>query len=720
MGLLRVIDIAAQVASALSAAHDSGIVHRDIKPENIMVRKDGLVKVLDFGLAKLVESEWLAESVARDAPTQALTQTIAGRVLGTVTYMSPEQTRGSNVDQRSDIWSLGVVLYEMIAGTTPFIGDTQSDVIAAILKTDPKPLAHYSADAPPELERIVMRMQGTHDVLFSLRELKQELEIRARVGSLGHVTERADMKAHSDPKSRILPVHSEAAAAEQASTRPSGGSVEFLLSQIKLRKKSFTLVIFMLLTGLVAAVYFTRPAPATPINSLAVLPFSNEGGDQNLEYLSDGLSESLINRLSQSSQLKLIARTSSFKYKGKQVDPQEVARTLGVQALLMGRLLQRGDDLQVKVELVDTRTMTQLWGNAYHPRPSDLEQTAADISREVATNLQLKAWGVEQTKVINDSTNDADAYQLYLKGRFNWNKLSREAVEKSIEFFEAAIQKDPRYALAYAGLATSYITLGANYLPPTETYPKASTYAHKALELDDTLAEAHLAMAMTKFYEWNISEAEKEVSRTLELSPNFASAYSLRSSTTLARGQPNEAIAMLKRALELDPFSLLFNINLSYAYYFAHQYNRAIDQMNKTLELEPKAFYLYGDMGLAYAQMGRYDQALAACRKALSSQPDDPETLSYLGITYAVAHNDEQAKLTIETLKQVGKKRYLQPYLVAVIYAALGKNDDGFLWLEKANQERSWELFRFLRVDPALDRIRSDPRYEPFVQRVYR
>jgi eukaryotic-like serine/threonine-protein kinase len=721
MDLMEAIDTTIQIASALSVAHQAGIVHRDIKPENIMIRKDGLVKILDFGLAKLIsKSQEDSDKDNSDTPIQTKTNTVAGRVLGTVTYMSPEQTRGPHVDERGDIWSLGVVLYEIITGTTPFQGETQSDMIAAILKTDPPPLHTFAPEAPPELQQIVTKMlckdrslryKRSLDVVSSLKELKQELVLRDRIGGLRSTSANASSKtgANSEPRSVSI--------GEQLRTQQ-GSRIEFLVSEIMRRKLSVILVAFIILTGLAAHRYFTREGTASPINSIAVLPFSNEGGDQNLEYLSDGLSESVINRLSQSSQLRLIASSSSFKYKGKEIDPKEVAQALGVQALVIGSVRYRGNDFHITVEVVDARDMTRLWGDAYDRRAADLDQTVAEIAREISSKLKLSLSIEQQKRVTEITTSDGDAYQLYLKGRFNWNKLTEEGLNKSIQFFNEALEKDPKYARAYAGLANSYSALGANYLRPQDTYPKSRFFARKALELDDSLAEAHYATAVVKFFdEWNLKEAEKELSRTLELNPNFAPAHSLRCTLSLARGQTNDAISHIKRAIELDPFSVIFNIHLVSAYYYSRQYARAQEQMNKVLEIEPSAgSFLKAEIAVNYAQMGSYDQAFAACQEALAAEPNHPSVLSSVGLAFAVSGKTKEAEDTIEKLNALAKKGYVQPYLFAVVYAPLGRKDEAFAALEKVVEERSALLGR-LKLDPAFDKLRSDARFAELLRR---
>ena len=728
MGLKNILQTTIQVASALAAADHEGIVHRDIKPENIMLRKDGYVKVLDFGLAKLTEKTrapyW--GKADKEATTFTMTNTSPGVVLGTIAYMSPEQTRGLEVDGRSDIWSLGVVLYEMIAGSMPFSGETSNDVVAAILKTEPPPLTQISANSPPELNDIASKMlrkdqaeryQTCTDLLKDLENLKHELDFAARANRPMSYPLRGAIDADGEPTRTPHPAAPTSINKETITHGTS--SLGRFVSGIK-RHKIVTLILAALTTVLVAGAFLRNGLPGNEgINSVAVLRFVNGSGDQNLDYLSDGMSENLIDRLSEVPDLKVIARTSSFKFKSDD-DPKEVARALGIQALVMGRVAKQGDDLQVRVELVDGRDKTQMWGGQFSRSANDIQTLQTEIINKISGVLRPHLRGQKSTRgmnsLINSTVND-EAYQSYMKGRFSANGLTEGDLKQSIVYFNEAINRDPNYALAYAGLANSYLVLGANYSAPGETYPKAKTFAQKALELDRTLAEAHYAMAAAYYYDWNFPEAEAEVNRTLELNPNYALAYSLLSNMRLAKGQTAEAIAQIRRALDLDPFSLLFNTKLSSAYYFSRDYKRALDQMKKTLELDPSASFLHSDIGFVYAQMGMYEEALVACQKGIALQKDDPRALVSLGITYALWGKSKEAHGVLDSLDHLAQTKYVQPYSLASIYAALGENDKAIEWLNKASSDRSFMIY--LAIDPLFDKLRSDPRYKVLIERLH-
>jgi eukaryotic-like serine/threonine-protein kinase len=700
--LRALLAIAVQVASALDAAHRAGIVHRDIKPENIMVRSDGYVKVLDFGLAKFGADAALHSSIDPDAATEMLLMTSPGMMLGTVSYMSPEQTRGVGVDARSDIWSLGVVLYEMLAGLRPFAAPDVFRQIIAIQEQEPPTLASLHVAVPTRLEEIIRkclvkdptaRYQTAKELLTDLKELE-------------YSSSRGDA---------VVMIPRAADSGRTASHVSFGARLRGRVTQHKFAYAALAGVLVLLIAG--AGVYKLM-ARGEEIDSIAVLPFTNVGADADLEYLTDGLTENLINNLSQLPRLKVMARTSVFHYKGQDVDAEEVGRSLNVRAALVGRVVQRGSTLVLKLELVDTRDRRHLWGKEYNSSLADMPTLQTEITREITDELRLRLSGSEQARAARSYTDNAEAYQLYLKGRFNWNKLTEAEVKKSIDFYNAAIAKDPSYALAYAGLANSYITLGANYLPPHEMYPKAGFYARRALELDDTLAEAHYSMATTRYlYDWNWTEAEREARRTLELNPNHAAAYTLLGRLRLTKGQTDDAVVQLKRALDLDPFSLLANTYLAYAYYCAHQYAQAHEQFQKTLAIEPNAAFLYYDMCMNNALAGKYDEAFAACKQAESTLgSDDPRALSILGLAYAAAGNQTEAARVVTALQQMARQQYVRPYDIAVIYAVLGQKDQTFALLDKAYAERSFMLL--VKTDPAFDKVRADPRFQALLQRM--
>jgi serine/threonine-protein kinase len=701
-----VLEIATQVASALAAAHEAGIAHRDIKPDNIMLRQDGLVKVVDFGLAKLTERK-LAESEA-----QTLINTIQGMVVGTAHYMSPEQARGLRIDARTDIWSLGVVLYEMLSGRLPFAGETGSDVIASILSQEPSPLARDTTDLPIEMEWIVRkalrkdkaeRYQTIQDMLVDLRSLKQDLEFKAKL----------ERSVSPEPGGK---------AAAVAAGQPTS-SAEYLVREIKSHKRSAAALLGLFVLAAVIGGYFLFfPRKAVAIDSIAVLPFDNENHDLDTEYLSDGLTESIINSLAQVPNLRVIARGSVFRYKGRSADPLAAGHELGVRSVLMGRLLQRGDNLTVSAELVDVGENKQLWGEQYERKVSDLLAVQREIASEISGSLRLKLSGTEQNRVTRNYTDNSEAYQAYLKGRFYWNKRTIEGLRKSIEYFNQATEKDPNYALAYTGLADCYALLGSHIdvgsLSPGEASPKAKAAAMKALEMDDTLAEAHNSLAYIRLdYDWDWPAAEKEFKRALELNPNSAAAHHWYSHYFMTMGRIEESLAESKRALELDPLGLIMNVHLGWHYMTARQFDLAIEQFRKSLEMDPNYGLAHWYLGLAYAQKGKYPEAEEEMRKAKELLTDNMAVEADTGYVYALSGKKDEALKVIDELKELSKRKYVSSYNVAMIYIGLKEKDRAFEWLENAYQERS-DLLVYLKVEPRLDSLRSDPRFADLVRRV--
>ena len=693
LSLADALDIALQIAGALAAAHNAGIVHRDIKPENVMVRPDGLVKVLDFGIAKYTEATHTR--VAREA----LVKTMQGAIVGTAAYMSPEQARGLAVDARTDIWSLGVILYEMSARQLPFPGATPTDRIAAILEREPVPLPKRRRKLPVELERVLKRtLAKNRDERYAqAADLAADLrKLRATSGA-----ERPARFALPEPVRSL-------------STLPRARMLVVL----------FALLLVIGAAGF-AVVKYVAPfrllgGGKSTINSLAVLPFVNATADPNTEYLSDGITESLINNLSRLPHMKIMSRSSVVRYKGKETDVQTIGRELGVEAVLMGRVIQHGDELSISIELVDARDNSHLWGEQYNRKLSDILAVQEAISREVSEKVHVQLTGEEQKRLSKAATENPEAYRLYLKGRYYWKKRTDEGLKKAIEYFNQAIEKDPSYALAYSGLADSNIYLlgSLHGLSPRETYLRAKSSATKALEIDDNLAEAHTSLAMVKMgYEWDWAASEREFKRALELNPNEAEAHHQYSHYLTAMGRTQESLVESLRALELDPLSLPLNAHLAWHYVYARQYDQAIEQCRRTIEMDANYPPAHDFLGGAYQQKGMYEEAFTEFQKAISLSGDGVRVRGELGHAYAVAGKEEEALKIMDELKGLSKETYVSPYDVAVIYVGLDQNDKAFDWLQKAYEERSGWL-KYLKVDPRFDPLRSDRRFPDLVRRV--
>ncbi len=717
---LEVIDITIQVARALAAAHSTDVLHRDVKPDNIMIHRDGYVKVLDFGLAKSIVG---LKSQHDDRGTASAVETAAGIIVGSPAYMSPEQARGLEVDHRSDLWSLGVVLYELLAQKSPFLSDTPSDTMAAILKTDPPPLGQLAPEVSEEIERIVTKLlakvvedryQSAESLIADLCNLTAGLKHLETLEHHPEIISRAE-SATSIPSSGVNQQQSKRPFKRVASIP---AYVRSVAKPARLGLSALLLIAFIALLVLRYSGYSAPEIQASPITSIAVLPFVNENGDPSAEYISDGLSESLIERFSRLSRIKVIARSSSFKYREKSADLKSIARDLGVQALVVGTVRRQGDDLQVSVELIDVNQATQLWTGQYQHKVANLPVILNDITRTVAAKFNLGLSTEELNLITRDQQGAGNAYEWYLKGLFYWNQLTEEALDKSIECFNKALAIDPQYALAYTGLANSYIVLGANYRPPQETFHLAELNARKALEIDDCLAEAHYTMAATRYlYYWDLPGAEQELKRSLELNPNYAMANSLLCYVSLTRGDTKQATAYINRALELNPLSLLFNVRLSDVYYFQRDNERVIELYQKLLDENADAAFLYNNIAIAYAQMKRFDDALAASQRAMVLTGQDPNTLSALGIVYALSGRANEARWVARTLEQLSRKRYTQAYSIAAIYSALGDKNQAFTWLEKATKQRDSYMLK-IKVDPVFDKIRSDPRYHRLLESV--
>jgi serine/threonine protein kinase/Tfp pilus assembly protein PilF len=697
----EVLDVTIGVASALAAAHDAGIIHRDIKPENIMLRPDGYVKVLDFGLAKLAE------------PESALKDSSTGAVLGTLLYISPEQARAQQPDARSDLYALGAVMYEMVTGQPPVRGDNFIEIANAIANEVPPPPSHYVSSVPPELDRIILKLlekdranryPSARQVLSDVHALRRELEFENKLSSL-------EMHRHLS-----APGFDQQQTAQM--TFPIG-TASFTLTRALRNWRIITLVALVLVGLLAAATYTIVKSTlfADRIDSVAVLPFVNASGNPNSEYLSDGLTDSITDSLSQLPELQVIAHSTVFRYKDKNADPVAVGRELHVRGVVTGRLIQRGNTVVVRASLTDVKRGTQVWGQQYDRNLSDVVALQKDLSDEISSQLQPHLTGEERKLLSRGRPESNEAFQLYLKGRYFATKFNDEdSIRKGIGYFNQSIERDPTYALAYAGLASAYFDLSNLFMPPREAMPRVREAAERALALDDSLAAAHTCLALALvWYDWDFAKGEAEFRRGIALNANDAEAHRMYGDFLAAMGRFDEALAEKRRAEQLDPLSVPTSWDVGRTLYYAGRDEDAIEQAKHTLDLDSSFPYVYYLEAQIDYRKNKLPEALALMQRAMQLGGHTQLLITNWGMINARAGNRDEALRAMAELR--ARATYTLPLFLARIYAALGNNGEAMRNLEQMYNDRS-ESAVWLKVDPSLDTLRTDPRFVALIRKV--